>query len=153
MNELEKIRAWSTLKQELSKIYDYNTRVVYYKAFLARACNEWGFNPDKPGQQPTIESVELDDWEKEFVEDINDTIVFGIDVRKEKRQKELDLCHKNMRKFIRKGNTIKNIPNNLLSPDIVKIYVEELLHEGDELLELADSVINQGVKNDGQRII
>lgn len=141
MNELEKIRVWNTLKQEIHKIYDYDTRMMYYKAFLARAYNEWGFNPEKPGCLPPTESIELDDWEKEFVEDINDTIIFGIDVRKEKRQKELELCHKNMREFIQKGNTITDIPSDLLSRDIIKIYVQELLHEGDELLELADSVL------------
>lgn len=141
MKELEKIRAWHALKDQIGKIYDYKTRSVYYKAFLARATNEWGFNPEKPGQPIQNESVELDDWEKEFVEDIKDSITFGFNVRKHKQNREFVEARRNMRDFVRKGGFLNDIPEDIRKPCIVETYIQELLFEADEILELADSVI------------
>lgn len=143
MNELEKIRVWHALKDQIGKIYDYKTRSVYYKAFLARACSQWGFNPEKPGQPIQNESVELDDWEKEFVEDIKDSITFGFNVRKQKQNREFIETRRNMREFIQQGGTLKDIPENIKSKNIVDIYVKELLFEGAEILELTDFVLNK----------
>lgn len=141
MNEFEKIRAWNALKNEISKIYDYKTRVVYYKALLARACSEWGFNPEKPGEAPQAELVALDDWEKEFVEDINDTIVFGIDVRKEKREKEKKEAHARMLCFIERGGKLCDIPDNICTDTIEKLYYECLLEQGDNIIAEADRLL------------
>lgn len=149
MNEFEKIRAWNALKNELSKIHDYKTRVVYYKALLARACAKWGFNPEKPGQPIQNESAELDDWEKEFVEDINDTIVFGIDVRKEKRQQTYQETKARMLQFIERGGCLLDIPDNIRKDTIEKLYYDCLLEYGDKLLEQVD-LITKGKNNDGQ---
>lgn len=143
MNELEKLRAWKQLKEMVAKIYDPKTRQMYYRALLARATNEWGFNPEKPSDtKPNFEYLELDDWEKEFVEDIKDSITFGFNVRKQKQNREYIETRKNMREFIRKGGTLKDIPDDIRTPHIVNIYMKELLFEGDEILELADSVLN-----------
>lgn len=144
MNEFEKIRAWNALKNEISKIYDYKTRVVYYKALLARACAEWGFNPEKPGQPIQNESVELDDWEKEFVEDIKDTIVFEIDVRKDKREKERKESHARMMKLIETGGTLADIEadyHDCLTDTIIRLYHDCMQEYGDNLLAEADRLL------------
>lgn len=141
MNEFEKIRTWNALKEMLRKIHDYKTRNIYYKALLARACAEWGFNPEKPGQQVPTQNIKLDDWEKEFVEDINDSITFGFNVRKQKQSRMFVETRRNMRDFVRHGGTLKDIPDDIRTPFIVDLYVQELIFNGEELLELADSVI------------
>ena len=141
MNEFEKIRAWNALKNEISKIYDCKTRVVYYKALLAHACAEWGFNPEKPGQPIQNELVELDDWEKEFVEDINDTIVFGIDVRKDKREKEQKETHVRMLHFVEHGGKLSDIPDDIRTDTIKKLYYKCVLEHGDNIIAEADRLL------------
>ena len=141
MNELEKIRAWNALKDQIGKIYDYKTKSVYYKALLARACSEWGFNPEKPGDTPQAELVALDDWEKEFVEDINDTIVFGIDVRKDKREKEQKETHVRMLQFVEYGGKLSDIPDDIRTDTIKKLYYECLLEHGDNIIAEADRLL------------
>lgn len=144
MNELEKLRAWQQLKTMIAKIYDPKTRQMYYRALLARATNEWGFNPEKPSDTNlNFEYLELDDWEKEFVEDIKDSITFGFNVRKQKQNREFVETRRNMREFIQQGGTLKDIPENIKSKNIVDIYVKELLFEGTEILELTDFVLNK----------
>lgn len=143
MNELEKIRAWNTLKTHLGSIYDYQTKSVYYKALLARACAEWGFNPDKPGQQLATESVELNDWEKEFVEDINDTVVFGIDVRKEKREQTVKEAYNRMLQFIEQGGKISDIPEDIRTDTIKKLYYDCLFKHGDNIMTEADVLLGE----------
>lgn len=142
MNELEKLRAWKQLKEMVAKIYDPKTRQMYYRALLARATNEWGFNPERPSDtKPNFEYLELDDWEKKFVEDINDSITFGFNVRKINQSQEFVEARRNMKDFISKGGMLKDIPDEIRTPDIVKIYVQELLNEGEDLLEMADLVL------------
>lgn len=141
MNEFEKIRAWNALKDQISKIYDYKTRGVYYKAFLARACSEWGFNPENPGQQVPTQSFELDDWEKEFIEDINDTNTFGVDVRKEKREKEIKEAHARMMQFVEQNGKLSDIPDNVCTNIIKTLYYDCLLKQGDNIMAEVDRLL------------
>lgn len=136
MNELEKIRTWNNLKGSINKIYDYNTRKTYYKALLARAIQEWGFNPENP----TDDSVapELDDWEKEFVEDINDFKMFGIDTRTEKRQNTHKEALARMKDFILHGGKFKDIPENI---QVSNLYIEALVGIGDNICEEIDNFL------------
>lgn len=147
MNEIEKIRMWNSLKEHLNKIHDYKTRSLYYKALLARACSEWGFNPERPSQPIQPESVELNDWEKEFVEDIHDIIVFGIDVREEKRKQENEKCKKEMLNFVREGGKWQDIPEHIRCESLKKMYNEckDIYHQ--EMLDLADYAINLGANS------
>lgn len=146
MNELEKIRAWDALKDQIAKIYDYKTRGIYYKALLARAYSEWGFNPENPGQTTQSESVELDDWEQEFVEDIQDTVIFGIDVRKEKREniKKLSIGH--MKLFIESGGRLKDIPENIRTSNVRNLYWNALFDIGRNLSQATDDLLTTKAK-------
>lgn len=136
MNELERIRTWSTLKEHLSKFTDIKAKQMYYKAFLVRAINEWGFNPEKPGT--TISNIELTDWEKEFVEDIHDAISFCIDTRVGKREQTDADCRASMMKFVRDGGTMTDIPEHIRCESIDKIYHDCRDKYHKEMMELAD---------------
>ena len=140
MSELEKIKVWEQLKSEINKIYDQKTRSLYYRALLARFVNEYGFNPENPvnGQKNT---VNVDSWEKEFIGDIQDTISYGLDVREEKRHKTIDETRKNMREYVRTGNSLADIPEDIRTPYIQRLYFEELFKIGDELCQAADDLM------------
>lgn len=136
MNELEKVRIWNDLKEKLKLIYDNKTRQMYYKALLVRAINNWGFNPDKPADQ--VNETELDDWEQEFVESINDFKMFGIDTRKEKREQTHKEALNRMKNFIIKGGQRADIPEDI---KVDSLYFEALFSIGDDILNEADSLL------------
>lgn len=140
MNEIEKIKIWEHLKTEIGKIYDQNTRSLYYRAFLARCIDEWGFNPENPasGQKKTFIA---DDWEKDFIEDIKDSVSYDVDVREEKRQETLDETKKNIKNMLRKGYTFSDIPEEIQTPYIRKLYLDELFSIGKELAQCADDLM------------
>lgn len=136
MNELEKVRIWNNLKEKLKLIYDNKTRQMYYKALLVRAINNWGFNPDKPADQ--VNEIELDDWEQEFVESINDFKMFGIDTRKEKREQTHKEALNRMKNFIIKGGQRADIPEDI---KVASLYFEALFSLGDDILNEADNLL------------
>ena len=136
MNELEKVRIWNDLKEKLKLIYDNKTRQMYYKALLVRAINNWGFNPDKPADQ--VNETELDDWEQEFVESINDFKMFGIDTRKEKREQTHKEALNRMKNFIIKGGQRADIPEDI---KVDSLYFEAMFSLGDDILNEADSLL------------
>lgn len=136
MNELEKVRIWNDLKEKLKLIYDNKTRQMYYKALLVRAINNWGFNPDKPADQ--VNETELDDWEQEFVESINDFKMFGIDTRKEKREQTHKEALNRMKNFIIKGGQRADIPEDI---KVDSLYFEALFSLGDDILNEADNLL------------
>lgn len=136
MNELEKVRIWNDLKEKLKLIYDNKTRQMYYKALLVRAINNWGFNPDKPADQ--VNETELDDWEQEFVESINDFKMFGIDTRKEKREQTHKEALNRMKNFIIKGGQRADIPEDI---KVDSLYFEALFSIGDDILNEADNLL------------
>ena len=136
MNELEKVRIWNDLKEKLKLIYDNKTRQMYYKALLVRAINNWGFNPDKPSDQ--VNEIELDDWEQEFVESINDFKMFGIDTRKEKQEQTHKEALNRMKNFIIKGGQRADIPEDI---KVDSLYFEALFSVGDDVLNEADNLL------------
>lgn len=139
---LERIKMWEYLKTETSKIYDPQTRSLYYRAFLSRCIDEWGFNPENPasGQKSTLI---VDDWEKEFVDDINDTITYGIDTRGDKRKETEKQARASMRQMIRNGETLDDIPEDIRTPHIEKLFLSEMLNYADELIKCADDLIDK----------
>lgn len=145
MNELEKIRAWDWLKKGISKIYDLKTRQMYYKAFLARAIGDYGFNPENPayGQKNNV-YVDLDDWGKGFVEDITDSITFGFNVRKHKQEQEFIFLRRNLRQMVRNFEELSSVPEDVINWSLQKQYITELINECEDTIDLADSVINKG---------
>ena len=139
MNELEKIKVWEDLKTQISKIQDPKARSLYYRAILARFVNNYGFNPENPaGGQKNTPSV--DDWGKEFINDINDALTYGIDTREDKRKETEKQARASMRQMIRNGETLDDIPVDIRTPHIEKLFLEEMINYAEELIKCADDL-------------
>lgn len=141
MNIQEQTKAWKFLKDCVSKVVDPTLRNVMMAEFRKRAKQEWGFNPDSKYGVAKNESVELDDWEKEFVADINDMITFKIDTREEKRKKTAKEAHARMMQLIVSGGTLEDIPDDIRSDTIDKLYYQCLMEYGDQIMQEADRFI------------
>lgn len=140
MNAQNYAQAWKFLKEQTSKVQDPILRNAMMAEFKKRAMNEWGFDPETSNlSQGTSDN--LTPWQKEFADDIQDTVSYGIDVREEKRQKTLDETRKNMREYVRTGNSLADIPEDIRTPYIQRLYFEELFKIGDELCQAADDLI------------
>ena len=125
-------QAWKFLKEQTSKVQDPILRNTMMAEFKKRALREWGFNPEDGALYQGDES-DLDPWEKEFVNDINDTVTYGIDTREDKRKETEKQARASMRQMIRNGETIADIPEDIRTPHIEKLFLEELHNYGKEL--------------------
>jgi len=143
MNNLQKLRLWEHLKKDfLQNIKDTNTRKLYYKTLLIKATKEFGFNPEN-GNIQTQGNPELTDWENDFVQDIQDTISYGLDVREDKRKEQEKQTRQNMREFILSGGELKDIPDDIRTHRIIDIYLDEMFKIGDNLAKCADDLIKR----------
>lgn len=134
-------QSWKFLKDCVSKIQDPTLRNVMMAEFRKRAKQDWGFNPDSKYGIAKNESVELDDWEKEFVADIEKAIKYEIDTREEKRKKTAKEAHARMMQFIETGGTLADIPDDVRSDTVDKLYHDCLMEYGHNLLAEADRFI------------
>lgn len=139
MIELEKIRLWEHLKKDfINNIKDEKTRKLYYKTLLIKATQKFGFNPEKCIIQKN-KQIQLDDWEKEFVEDIKKAQIYEVDTRIEKREKTEKEAKARMKDFVLKGGNLKDIPEEIKTNTIEKLYYDCLLELGDEILQETDN--------------
>lgn len=132
---------WKFLKDCISKVVDPTLRNVMMAEFRKRAKQDWGFNPDSKYGVAKNESVELDDWEKEFVEDIQKSQEYEIDTREEKRKQTAKEAHARMMAFIKRGGQLSDIPEDICTDTIKRLYHDCLLEYGDNLLAEADRVL------------
>lgn len=126
-NNFDKIKKWEILKGFINKIKDEKARKLYYKTLLVKATEEYGFNPQTG--QISKQDIQLDDWEKEFVEDIKKTQEFELDVRKEKREKTAKEAKARMLDYIRKGGKYIDLPEDLQNEHIWNLYWECMTEE------------------------
>ena len=138
MTTLDQVKAWNNLNTELNKIPDRNLRIAMREDLRRRALKDWGWVPGET--IATTAEPELDDWEKEFLMDIKDTIEFGVDARKDKED-ETVAARAAMLFFVRTGGELNQIPQDIRSPYIEQLYYEMLRGIGRESLEQADIVI------------
>lgn len=119
MNDYQKLQAWNNLKNLLKGIIDKKANKLYHDTLLLKAIREWGFNPEKIDKVNTPK-IELTDWEKELLNDIQAVQEYGIDTRKEKRKqtdKEFRLA---MLDFVKSGGLLSDIPENLRNEKAIK---------------------------------
>ena len=64
-----RVVAWKWLKDQLKLIGDPILRNALFAELKKRAWEEWGYNPETAYVKKQNTTVELDDWEKDFVED------------------------------------------------------------------------------------
>lgn len=141
MNLQEQTKAWKFLKDCISKVVDPTLRNVMMAEFRKRAKQDWGFNPDSKYGVAKNESVQLDDWEKEFVADIEKANKYEIDTREEKRKKTMKEAKARVMQFIDTGGTLADIPDDVRSDTVDKLYHDCLMEYGDNLLAEADRII------------
>lgn len=128
-----RVQAWKWLKSQLELVRDKDLKNAMLAELRKRAEREWGYNPDN-GFIKEQNDVELDDWEKEFVEDIKKAEIYEVDTRVEKREKERQETKARMKDFILKGGCLKDIPEDIRSGTIEKLYYECLFEYGDEIM-------------------
>lgn len=133
-------QAWKFLKEQTAKVRDPILRNVMIAEFRKRALNEWGFDPETTNIS-TDSDVSLTDWEQNFVQDIQDTISYGIDTREGKRKETLVETCACMRQFVNDGHTLSDIPEELRTPFITDLYLKCLYRQGDVLLQAADDLL------------
>lgn len=134
-------QSWKFLKDYVSKIQDPTLRNVMMAEFRKRAKRDWGFNPDSKYGVAKNEPIELDAWEKEFVEDIEKAIKYEIDTREEKRKKTAKEAHARMMQFIQSGGTLSDIPEDIRTETIIRLYHDCMQEYGDNLMAEANRII------------
>lgn len=123
-----KVVAWKFLKSALKNIRDDVLRKSLFAEFRKRAFEEWGFDPETTKINKE-NKIELDDWEKEFVEDIEKTKAYELDIRKEKREKTAAEAKNRMRQFIEGGGKYSDLPDYLQNKHIARLYLDTLFEE------------------------
>lgn len=141
-------QAWKFLKEQTAKIQDPLLRNSMIAEFKKRALAEWGFDPET-GNLPTLNDIDKDPWEEDFAQDMQIAQKFNMDVREEKRKKTLDETVASMRHFVSLGGKLSDIPDDIRTPYIEKLYIDALLRECEEWCQAADFLIQNGeTKND-----
>lgn len=134
MSTQQRTKAWKFLKDCISKVQDPTLRNVMMAEFRKRAIRDWGFNPDDRYAVAKEPTIELDDWEKEFIADINDHKMFKVDTRKEKREQTHKEAKARMLDFITRGGNLLDIPDDIRTDTVEKLYYECLMEYGDILM-------------------
>lgn len=131
---------WKFIKKQLELVQDPILRNIMLAEIRKRAIRDWGFDPEG---KDLNKDIVLNDWEKDLVEDINDFKSFGVDNRVEKREKEKREAKSRMKSFIEKGGNLCDIPEEIRTDTIKKLYYDCLLEYGDEIMEDADRFIKK----------
>lgn len=133
----DKIRGWNIIQQYLNKVRDYKYRTALTAELAARAEKYWGWAPVKVKET----TPELDEWEQEFSRQIDVAIQFGIKPKNFGGEKHRCLCE--MTRFVRAGGMLSEIPPEIRTPEIEKLYweVHEKEHKG--VMEVVDAFINR----------
>lgn len=131
---------WKFLKDYVATVRDQILRNVMMAEFRKRAIRDWGFNPDSKYAVAKNEPVQLDDWEQEFVADIEKANKYEIDTREEKRKKIAKEAKARMLQFIERGGSLLDIPEDILTDTIEKLYYDCLLEYGDNLIKQAETL-------------
>lgn len=136
------VQAWKFLHQSVDKVSDPILRNAMMAEFRRHALAEWGYCPGD-GTISTNTEVQLDAWEKEFVQDITDSNSYGIDTRAEKRAATMRESKAWMRHFIEQNGKLLDIPDNIRTPAIEALYYECLYEYGDDLMAHMDYLTKQ----------
>lgn len=135
MTPQQKVQSWKELINYLKMVQDPILRKALYCEYQARAQQYWGFCPGK-----IIETgePELNDWEKEFLEDIKISEECGMNIRKEKQVEEARRAHINMYEFVCAGNDYNDLPKSLQSENLHKLYIQCLCEAIDQTIKEID---------------
>lgn len=125
----QQAQAWKQLKGMVAKVEDPTLRNTMMAEFRKRAIRDWGYCPDDKYSIAKKDTVELDDWEKELLKDIQKAELFELDlnyVRKDKHEAERKELEKNMYFFIKDGGSLADIPPEIRTDTVVDAYLRVL---------------------------
>lgn len=128
------VQAWKFLQAQGAKVKDPVLRNAMMAEFRKRALNEWGFDPDS-GRLATKDDAVLDAWEQELADDISEYALYGVDTRVEKRKATATEAHARMMDFVSKGGSLSDIPADVRSNTIVRLYFDCVFAQIDQLVE------------------
>ena len=130
----QQVQAWKWLTAQVKGVQDPTLRNAFMAEFRKRAMREWGYCPET-ATVPKNPVVELEDWEKEFVSDIENTIEFELDVGAEKRKEAQKEAMARMKDFINRGGSWYDLPNDLKNTHTAKLYNSAFFAIIDEALQ------------------
>lgn len=139
----EQVQAWKQLKEQTSKIPDGTLRNAMMAEFRKRALSDWGYCPDDRYGIVKKETIELTDWEKELLQDIEKAKMFDLDVREKKREQEIKEAKARMCDFIEHGGALEDIPEDIRTPFITNLYYESLFQVGSWIIEQAKTLMGE----------
>lgn len=142
-NKSQQVQAWKELMKRVANIQDPLLKRGMITEFREKALNDWGWDPTTGNLATDSEPLELDEWEKQFVEDLRDSQTFGFNVREEKQATEVQKARANMQAYVRDGGTLDGIPPNIRTPDIEKLYRECNDYEHQQMMAQCDNIIPQ----------
>lgn len=139
MTKIEQARAWAQLVTLISRIPDHRIREAMSAEFRDRAMREWGWCPSNSGAKESKPT--LDEWEQQFYDDIQETLAYGVDARADKHETEEKEFMANIRKFVRDGGTLLDIPDEIRTLTVVKAYYQLVDEEGRDLDAAVDNLL------------
>ena len=122
----ERVKAWKWLKSQLELVRDKDLKNAMLAEFRKKAERDWQYNPDSGFIKKQTNEIQLDDWEKEFVEDIKKAQVYEIDTRAEKRKQTDKEAMARMLNHIETGGTYYDLPKDLQNKYTANLYLRAL---------------------------
>lgn len=119
----QQAQAWKQLKSMVAKVEDPTLRNTMMAEFRKRAIRDWGYCPDDKYSIAKKDTVELDDWGKELLKDIQKAELFELDTRAKKREAERKELEKNMYFFVKDGGALADIPPEIRTDTVVDAYL------------------------------
>lgn len=139
MNTQEKAIAWKYIQEALDKIIDPVLKQSMFGELYSRAEKMWGYCPavEKPSNK-----VALEDWEQSFLEEIKVAQTYGTMIVNEQESIKRDRGNKHwMMDFVRSGGDLDDIPDDVRSEYVDKLYFDCLLKYGWEIEQQMEHLI------------
>ena len=126
MTPQEKARAWSEIEKMIERVVDPVLRKSMLSDLAMRARAEWGYCPSEK-EIPDPELV-LEEWEQEFLEEVKIAAEYGVAPNEPSKDAWFSMMD-----FIRHGGELSDIPDDIRSDTIDKLYTECLFAYGREI--------------------
>lgn len=141
MNAQERAKAWRLLEQMVGKIVDPVLRRSILGELATRAKLEWGYCPSV--KEIPEEEVQLEDWQRDFLDEVKIASAYGIVPKNEEIEKENRLW---MMRYVRDGGTLAGIPDEIRCEYVDGLYYECLFKYGDEIAVQVENLALQGAE-------
>lgn len=138
LEPFEATKRWKWLKEQISKIKDPILHNAIMAEFNKRAIHEWGFCPDNTVYKSSEQIPVLDNYEQNLLERIKAGKEYGFFQKDESIPKE---AHARMMQFIETGGILADIPEDICTDTIIRLYHDCMQEYGDNLLAEADRLI------------